>query len=97
MAETSFLSSRAESIESVFLLPKLLADYSLLVLVLIFAERDLPFCNPYLLQNNCETFILKEAVSFPSNNKIVSQVARNIMGLTQPVEEIFPVEENLLF
>ena len=45
-------------------------------------ERDLPFCHPYLLQNNCETFML-EAASFPSDNKIVSQVVHNIMGLTQ--------------
>ena len=40
------------------------------------------FCNPYLLQNNCKTFML-EAASFPSDNKIVSQVVHNIMGLTQ--------------
>ena len=43
-------------------------------------ERDLPFRNTYLLQNNCQTFML-EAASFPSDNKIVSQVVRNIMGL----------------
>ena len=54
-------------------------------------ERDLPFCNWYLLQNNRETFVL-EAASFPSDTKIVFQVVPNIMGL----RSIFLIKENLL-
>ena len=37
-----------------------------------------------------------EATSFPSDNKIVSQVVRNIMGLRSTAEEVFLIKENLL-